>query len=326
MKTIVYDRYGSPDVLRLEELAKPNPTEDRILVKVVAAATNAADWHYMRGSPAFARLAFGLTKPKTPRLGLDFAGVVEAIGPDVTAFKPGDAVFGAGVLGAFSEYHLAREKGTVHKPENVSFEDAAAVPTAGLTALQGLRDAANLQAGQRVLINGASGGVGTFAVQIAKCLGAEVTGVCSSSKVELTRKLGADHVFDYTKEDFTRSGQQYDLIFDGAANYRMADYARVLKGAGQYVAFGFSTVGHMVGQMVVAAGLRSATSSQQFGMMPTTSVNQDDLRTLGEMLEKGQIKPLIDRRYPLEETAAAIRYLEEGHARGKVMINVAGAD
>lgn len=322
MKAITYTQYGSPDVLQLQEVEKPTPKANQVLVKIHAAATNAADWHIMRGSPFFARFSFGLLKPKHPRLGLDFAGTVEAVGSDVTEFQPGDAVFGTGPQGTFAEYVCAPAEVVVHKPDNISFEAAASVGVAGLTALQGLRDAGQLQAGQQVLINGASGGVGTFAVQVAKALGAEVTGVCSTGKVEQTRSIGADHVIDYKREDFTRSGQQYDIIYDVGANRTMADYARALKPGGRYVMAGFSTMGHMLFQVVIIGSLRSRFGDKHLGMMGTAQPNKADLLTLKDMLASGQINPVVERAYPLSETADAIRYLEDGHAYGKIVVNV----
>jgi NADPH:quinone reductase-like Zn-dependent oxidoreductase len=234
VKAIVYEKYGSPDVLQLKEVEKPTPADNEVLVKIHAAAANAADWHLVRGTPVVMRLSMGFPTPKDTRLGLDFAGEVEAVGSQVTQFQPGDAVFGEAGAGAFAEYVCVSPDRIVHKPDNISMEAAAAVPVSALTALQGLRDTGQIQAGQQVLINGASGGVGTFAVQIAKAYGAEVTGVCSTGKIDQTRAIGADHVIDYTQEDFTRSGQQYDLIYDVAANHSMAAYARVLKPQGRY--------------------------------------------------------------------------------------------
>lgn len=326
MKAVVFTRYGSPDVLRLTEIEKPVPNDNEVLIRMQAASANAADWHLMRGAPFLARLEFGLTRPKHTILGADIAGVVEAVGRGVTQFKPGDEVFGdlsAREFGAYAEYVAAPESAVAPKPANLSFEEAAAVPLAAVTALQGLRDKGQIQAGQKVLINGASGGVGTFAVQIARAFGAEVTGVCSTAKLDTTRAIGADHVIDYTQQDFTRSGQQYDLIFDVAASHSASAYRRALRPGGRCVVAGFSTLGHMLGQIVFLGGLMSLAGSRKIGSMGTARPNQQDLFVLKDLLESGQIAPVIDRRYPLSETADAIRYLEEGHARGKIVIVVA---
>ncbi|MBV9791044.1 MAG: NAD(P)-dependent alcohol dehydrogenase [Chloroflexi bacterium] len=324
MQAIIYETYGSPDVLELKHIAKPTPKRDEVLVRVHAASANPLDWHFMRGEPFLARFANGLRKPKTTRLGADIAGLVEAVGAEVTQFRPGDAVFGenfAGGLGGFAEYVAVPERTLVLKPAKLSFEAAAAVPVAALTALQGLRNKGKLQPGQKVLVNGASGGVGTFAVQIAKALGAEVTGVCSTRNVELVREIGADAVIDYTQADFTRNGQQYDLIFDAVGNRSVADLERALKPRGICAVAGFTTLSRMF-QLMVLGAWKSRTGSRQIGMMGTVRASQADLLFLKDLLEAGSIVPVIDRCYPLSETAAAIRYLETGRARGKVIITV----
>jgi NADPH:quinone reductase-like Zn-dependent oxidoreductase len=320
MKAILFNEYGSPDVLKLEEVAKPSPKDNQVLVKVMAAAANPLDWHRMRADPFLVRLGDGLLRPKNPRLGADFAGRVEVVGKDVTEFQPGDEVFGEGV-GAFAEYICVAESTPVHKPANLSFEEAAAVPVVGFTALQGLRHAGEIQPGQTVLVNGASGGVGTFAVQIAKSFGAEVTGVCSTRNLELVRSIGADHVSDYTKEDFTRNGQQYDVIYDAIGNRSVADYRRALKPQGSCIIAGFTTIPRMLGHMILGAWV-SRTGSQKIGMMGIAQPNKKDLLFIKELLEAGKVVPVIDRRYPLRDTAAAIRYLETARARGKVIITV----
>ncbi len=319
MKAILFREYGSPDVLKLEEVEKPSPKENQVLVKVMAAAANPLDWHRMRADPFLVRLGDGLLKPKDPRLGADVAGQVEAVGSNVTQFQPGDEVFGE-VVGGFAEYVCAAESNLVHKPANLSFEEAAAVPVVGFTALQGLRHAGQIQPGQKVLVNGASGGVGTFAVQIAKSFGAEVTAVCSTRNLELVRSIGADHVVDYTKEDFTRNGQQYDVIYDAIGNRSVSDYKRALKPQGSCVIAGFTTMPRMFEHMIL--GPLQSRGDKQIGMMGVAQSNKEDLLFISELLEAGKVVPVIDRRYPLRETAAAIRYLETGRARGKVIITV----
>ncbi len=323
MRAIAYRCYGSPEVLRLETLAKPTPADDELLVRVHAASVNPLDWHYMRGKPYLVRFDSGFGRPNNPRLGVDFAGTVEAVGRNVTRFKPGDEVFG-GKMGAFGEYVAVREARAVAlKPANMSFEQAAAVPIAALTALQALRDKGHLQAGQKVLINGASGGVGTFAVQIAKAFGAEVTGVCSTHNVELVRSIGADHVIDYTHEDFTRDTQHYDLIVDTVGSHALLDYRRVLTPHGVLVIVGGPSNGNWIGPMtgIIAASVLSPFISQSLKPI-LAELNKDDLALLAQLMQNGKLTPVIDRRYPLAETAAALRYLEAGHARGKVIINV----
>ncbi len=320
MKAILFYQYGSPDVLKLEEVEKPTPKDNQVLVKVVAAAVNPLDWHRMRADPFLVRLGDGLLKPKDPRLGADFAGRVVAVGKDVTEFKPGDEVFGEGT-GAFAEYVCAAERLLVRKPANVSFEDAAAVPVVGLTALQGLRHAGQIEAGQKVLVNGASGGVGTFAVQLAKAYGAEVTGVCSTRNLEMVRSIGADHVIDYTREDFTKTGQQYDVIYDAIGNRSVSAYRRALKPEGRCVVAGFTTMPRLFEHILVGAVV-SRTGNKKIGLMGVAQPNKKDLAYIAELLEAGKVVPVIDRRYPLSETAAAVRYLETMRARGKVIITV----
>ena len=321
MKAILFPQYGSPDVLQLAEVEKPTPNENQVLVKVVAASVNPLDWHRMRGEPFLARMGEGLRKPKDTRLGADIAGRVEAVGKNVTEFKPGDEVFGAIGAGSFAEYACTREKNLVLKPSNVSFEAAAAAPVVGLTAVQGLRDYGNIQAGQKVLINGAAGGIGTFAVQFAKSYGTEVTGVCSTRNLDMVRSIGADHVVDYTREDFTRNGKQYDLIYDAIGNRSVSDYRRALKPQGRCVIAGFTSMPRLFEHMILGR-LMSKKDGKQVGMMGTSNANKEDLLCIKELLETGKVIPVIDRCYPLRETAKAIRYLETLHARGKVIINV----
>ncbi len=323
MKGIVYRCYGSPDVLRHEDLAKPTAADDEVLVKVHAAAVNPLDWHYLEGTPYMVRIDAGFGKPQNPRLGVDFAGTVEAVGKSVRRFKPGDEVFG-GKFGAFAEYVAIHEDRAIGlKPDNLTFEQAAAVPIAAVTALQALRDKGQIRASQRVLINGASGGVGTFAVQIAKSFGAEVTGVCSTRNVELVRSIGADHVVDYTKEDFTKGQQHYDLIVDIVGTHSVLDYKRVLNPKGTLVMVGSTTPGYWFGWLKdpIQALVLSPFMSQKFSMI-LTDLNKEDLATLGTLMQSGKVTPVIDRRYKLSETPAALRYLEAGHARGKVVLTV----
>jgi NADPH:quinone reductase-like Zn-dependent oxidoreductase len=314
MKAIVYERYGSPDVLELRDIEKPAVTDDGVLVRIRAASTNPYDWHFMRGKPLFTRLMFGLLKPKVHSLGADLAGEVEAVGKDVTRFGPGDAVFGEGA-GSFAEYTCAPEGTLARKPANLTFEQAAAVPMAGVTALQGPRDSGKIQARQKVLILGASGGVGTFAVQIAKAFGTEVTGVCSTRNVEMVRSIGADHVVDYTREDFTRGTTRYDLMLDTIGNRSLRECCRVLSPKAAYV--------HVGGRMarVLVLPIFSPFVSQNLVQL-IAKRNKDDLEILSGLIEAGKITPVIDRTYPLSEVPAAIRYLEEGHARGKIVITV----
>lgn len=325
MQAIVCTRYGSPDVLQLKELETPTPKDDEVLIKVQAASVNAADWHLLRADPFLIRLGSGLLKPKHTILGADIAGRVEAVGKSVTQFQPGDEVFGdisACGWGGFAEYVCAREAALVLKPANLSFEQAAAVPMAAVTALQGLRDKGQIRSGQKVLINGASGGVGTFAVQIAKSFGAEVTAVCSTRKVDMVRSIGADHVIDYTQVDFARNGQHYDLILAANGNRSISDYQRALTPKGTYVMTGGATA-QMFQAMLLGPWL-SRNSNQTMGNV-LAKPNQQDLAFLKGLLEAGKVVPVIDRRYPLHEVPAALRYLEAGHAQGKVAITVASA-
>jgi NADPH:quinone reductase-like Zn-dependent oxidoreductase len=325
MKAIVYCDYGLAN-LKLEDVEKPVPNDDQILVKVRAASVNPYDWHFVEGTPKIMRMmGVGLRKPKDTRLGVDFAGTVEAVGKNVTQFKPGDDVFG-GKGGAFAEYVCRRAEGAVAlKPANITFEQAASVNIAGITALQGLRDKGKVQPGQKVLINGASGGVGTFAVQIAKSFGADVTGVCSTKNVDLVRSLGADRVIDYTKEDFTKSDQRYDVILDNVANHSLSECRRVLNPNGKYVMVGGGGANEQGFIGVLARPLKAMVMSpfisQQMGMM-MADPSQKDLTVLGDLMQSGKMKAVIDRTYKLSEVPAAIAYLEEGHARGKVVITV----
>ena len=321
MKTILFTQYGSPDVLQLTEVEKPTPNENQVLIKVVAAAANPLDWHGMRGEPFLARMGNGLRKPKDQMLGADIAGRVEAVGKNVTEFKPGDEVFGAVGAGGFAEYVCTREKNLALKPANISFEAAAAAPVVGFTAIQGFRHAGGIRAGQKVLVNGAAGGIGTFAVQFAKSCGAEVTGVCSTRNLDLVRSIGADHVVDYTREDFTRNGKQYDLIYCAIGNRSTLDYRRALKPQGVCVIAGFTSMPRLIGNMVMGP-LVSRNSDRKVDGMGMSNANKEDLLMIKELLETGTVVPVIDRRYPLRETAEAIRYLETGHARGKVVILV----
>jgi NADPH:quinone reductase-like Zn-dependent oxidoreductase len=323
MKAAVYRCYGSPDVVKVEEIAKPTPNDNQVLIKVHAASVNPLDWHTMTGKPYIMRMDEGVGAPKNPQLGVDFAGTVEAVGSHVTRFHPGDEVLG-GRNGAFAEYIVMREKGpVVLKPASVSFEQAAAVPIAALTALQALRNEGNIQAGQKVLINGASGGVGTFAVQIAKSFGADVTGVCSTRNVDMVRALGADHVVDYTKEDFTQGTQRYDLIFDTVGNHSMSDYRRVMNPKAVFVIVGAPSDDPWLAPLttMLKAPMIELFVSQKFGMM-MADLNQKDLTTITELMQAGKVTSVIDRRYPLTQVPEAIRYLEAGHARGKVVIDV----
>ncbi len=322
MKAIVYTQYGPPDVLQFKEVEKPTPKDDEVLIAVQAASANAADWHLLRGDPFLVRLMAGPLKPKNTILGADIAGRVEAVGKNVKQFQPGDEVFGdiseCG-WGGFAEYVCASENALVLKPASMTFEEAAAVPLAALTALQGLRDKGQIQPGQKVLINGASGGVGTFAVQIAKSFGAEVTGVCSTRNLDMVRSIGADHVIDYTQEDFTQNGQRYDLIMATNGYHSISDYARALSPKGIYVMTGGS--GAQMFQAMLLGPWISMTGNKKMGNL-LMKPNNKDLVFLKELLEAGKVVPVIDRRYPLSEVAEAIRYLEEGHARGKVVITV----
>jgi NADPH:quinone reductase-like Zn-dependent oxidoreductase len=317
MKVVVYRKYGSPDVLQLEETDRPAESDDGLLVRVRAASINALDWYFLTGTPYLMRLMAGLRKPQRPVLGSDFAGTVEAVGGRVQHFRPGDEVFG-GLRGTLAEYICVPEDRAAPKPANLTFEQAAAVPVAGLTALQGLRDQARVQPGQQVLINGASGGVGTFAVQIAKVLGAEVTAVCSTRSVEVARSIGADRVIDYTKEDFTRSQQRYDLIFDIAGSRRWSECRRVLHPEAKLVLAGGPRTNPWIGPLGHLLGVRLAAGGRATQFL--ARVNRQDLVALGALLEAGKVTPVIDRRYELTEVRAAFRHLGEGHARGKIVI------
>lgn len=323
MKAIVYTKYGPPDVLELKEVEKPTPKDNEVLVKVHAASVNAADWRLMRADPFLARLHAGLLKPTKFRiLGADIAGRVEAIGRNVNRFQPGDEVFGAVFArGGFAEYKSARENELVLKPANISFEEAAAVPLAALTALQGLRDAGQIKAGQKVLINGASGGVGTFAVQIAKYFGAEVTAVCSTRNLDMVRSIGADQVIDYTQEDFTKNGQRYDLILAANGYHPILNYRRALSPKGIYVMSGGS-MAQMFQALLLGPWISMIGSKKLGALTMKRKQKQKDLVFMKELIEAGKVVPVIDRRYPLSEVPEAIRYLEEEHARGKVVITL----
>lgn len=322
MKAIVYHDYGSPDVLQCEEIEKPAPADKEVLIKVRAASVNPLDSGLLR-HPFMRRVLSALSKSKINRPGRDVAGQVEAVGSNVTQFKPGDAVLGT-CGGAFAEYACASESKLVAKPDNASFEQAASVPIAALTALQGLRDKGKIQPGQKVLINGAAGGVGTFAVQIAKSFGAEVTGVCSTRNVEMVRSIGADRVIDYTREDFTKSGQHYDLIFDLVANHSFSARRRVLNPKGIYIGAGIVGLGgSMIGLLahLITELVLSRFVSQKFVTF-MAKLSKEDLTIMRELMAAGKVTPVIDRCYTLSEVPEAIRYLEEGHARGKVVITL----
>ena len=324
MKAIVYTKYGPPDVLNLEEVREPTPRDDEVLIKVHAASANARDWRLLRADPFLVRLNLGLLKPKHNTLGSDIAGRVEAVGGNVKQFQPGDEVFGdlsGGGFGGggFAEYVCASEDALALKPASLTFEEAAAAPMAAVTALQGLRDKGRIQPGQKVLINGASGGVGTLAVQIAKSFGAEVTGVCSTRKSDMVRSIGADHVIDYTQEDFTRNGQRYDLILAVNGYRPISDYKRALNAKGIYVMVGGSTA--QIFQALLLGPWMSMTGSKKMGAL-SAKPDQEDLVFVKELVEASKVMPVIDRRYPLSEVGEALRYLEEGHAGGKVVITL----
>jgi len=324
MKAMVYTQYGSPaEVLRLKEVEKPTPTDNEVLIKVYASSVNSAQLHLINADPFLVRLGTGLLKPRKTIPGGDVAGRVEAVGKDVTQFKVGDEVFGdlSGIgWGAFAEYVCANENVLLLKPANMSFEQIAALPVAGVTALQGLRDKGQIKSGQKVLINGASGGVGMYAVQIAKALGAEVTGVCATKKMEMVRSLGADHVIDYTQEDVTQSGQQYDLILDAAAFRPFYYYKRILSTGGIYVFAGGSMSGLM--QTMIMGPLMSKSNGQTFVSL-MAQPNLTDLDFMTDLLVSGKVIPVIDRCYPLHEAVTALQYVEERHVQGKVVITVA---
>ena len=323
MKAIVYEEYGPPEVLQLREVEKPIPEDNEVLVKVHAAAVNYGDWAILRGKPFVVRLmSGGLLKPKHTILGADVAGRVEAVGGNVKQFQPGDEVFGdisACGFGGFAEYVSVPENALALKPANISFEEAAAVPMAGVVALQGLRDQGEIQAGQKVLIVGASGGNGTFAVQIAKSFGAKVTGVCSTRNLDLVRSIGADHVIDYTREDFTQSGQRYDLILAAGGYRSIFDYRRALSPKGTYVMVG-GAMAQVYEAMILGPFISMAGSKKMVNLAAMPS--QEDLVFVKELLEAGKVVPVIDRRYPLSEVAKALRYYGEGHSQGKVVVTV----
>lgn len=320
MKAVVFKSYGPPEVLTIEDVEKPTPKDDEVLVRVYASSVNPAEWYGMTGL-FLARIGNGLFKPKDIRLGADFAGVVEAVGANVTRFKPGDEVFG-GRSGAFAEYVCVRENLAL-KPANITFEEAGGVAIAGLTALQGLRDHGKLRTGQKVLINGASGGVGTFAVQIARALGAEVTAVCSTGNVKLIRSLGADHVIDYTKEDFTRNGKEYDLLLDVAGSRRWREYKRVLKPNSTVVIVGGPKSNRIIGPLTHIIKMRVASwRASQKVIFFVANFNHNDLVALKDMMETGQVKPVVERTYPLEKICDAMRHLGTGHAKGKLVVTM----
>jgi NADPH:quinone reductase and related Zn-dependent oxidoreductases len=322
MKAIVYQKYGSPDVLELQEVDKPVIADDQLLVRVYASSLNMGEWHAMTGLYV-ARPSTGWRKPKDPWLGVDFAGVVEAVGSSVTQFKPGDEVFG-GRNGAFAEYVAIREqRAVVLKSPKLTFEQAASIPVAALTALQGLRDKGQIQPGQKVLINGASGGVGTFAMQLAKVFGAEVTAVCSTKKVDLMRSLGADHVVDYTREDFTRNGQRYDLILDIAGSRSWSEYKRVLKPNATFVLIGSSKTNRVLGPLnhILKVKLASLRATQKV-IFFIANLNKADLSFIQELIETGKVNPVIERTYPLRNLPEAMRYLGTGHVQGKLIVTM----
>ncbi len=322
MKAVVYTQYGPPEVLQVKEIEKPVPKDDEVLVKIIAAGVNPVDWHMIRGEPKFARLIFGLTKPKNPIPGMDIAGRIEAVGKNVKEFQTGDEVFGdCGWGGGFAEYICVSEKRLEIKPANISFEEAGTISVAGITALQSLRDKGKIQSGQKVLIVGASGGVGIFAVQIAKYFGAEVTGVCSTKNLEFVRSIGADKVIDYTKEDFANSNSKYDLIIDNVSNRSVSELKRALSPNGICVVVGFTTVGLMF-QHLILGSIISLVGNKKILLLGNAKPNKKDHALLKEFLEKNIIKPVIERRYKLGEASEAIRYVEMGHTRGKVVINI----
>jgi NADPH:quinone reductase-like Zn-dependent oxidoreductase len=323
MNALVYDRFGPPDVVDLREIEKPAPADDEVRVRVHAISVNPVDWHMMTGLPVIARIQTGFRKPKTGRLGGDFAGTVDAVGENVTEFQAGDEVFGVR-HGAIAGYVcVGEDRAVAAKPPRLTFEEAAAVPVAAFTALQGLRDKGKIEPGQRVLINGASGGVGTFAVQIAKAFGGEVTGVCSPRNVELVRSIGADHVIDYTKEDFTEGSRRYDLLLDVAGNHVWSEYKRILEPNGTHVRVGGPKTNRVIGPLGQVLRLQlSAVPSSQKTTFFIANPNKADLLVLSELIESGKVTPVIDRRYELAEVADALEYLGAGHARGKVVVTV----
>lgn len=323
MKAIVYEKYGPPEVLQFKEVEKPTPNVDEVLVKVQAASVNPGDWHALRGTPFLQRLETRLLKPRNKILGADVAGTIEDVGKNVVDFQPGDEIYGdlywCG-FGAFAEFVTIPENSVSLKPKNLSLDEAASVPQAAFTALHALRDEGLIEAKQTVLINGASGGVGTFAVQIAKAYGAEVTGVCSTRNLDLVRSIGANQVIDYTQEEFTQNGQQYDLIVDMVANYPLSVLKQSLKPNGICVVVGFSTLLHMI-KVNIQGPRISKNGNQKLGML-NPNEDETDLNVMKELMESGKVVPVIDRKYKLSEVPEAIKYLEEGHARGKVVITV----
>ena len=323
MQAITLPQYGSPDVLKFEDIPQPTAADNQVLIKVHAAAVNPLDWHIMRADPFLVRLTMGFFKPNDHRMGADFAGVIEAVGRNVTNVKVGDRVFGE-TMGAFAEYMTARADNVVKIPDNISFIEAAAIPVVGFTALQGLRDTGKIKAGDKVLVNGASGGVGSMAVQIAKAYGAEVTGVCSTRNLELVRSIGADAVIDYTREKITSNGKQYDLIYDAVGNLSVPTLQQALTPTGRAVVAGLTTMAGMI-SLVIRGKFVSKENGQWIGIMGEAKPNQADLTFLANWLEAGKIKAIIDRSYPLKETPEAIRYLETKRARGKVIINIVEA-
>ena len=322
MKAAVYTRYGPPDVVEVKDVEEPVPKDNEVLIKVRVASVNPLDWKTMTGGPYIVRILLGLRKPKIKRTGVDLVGQVEAVGGNVTRFKPGDEVFGT-CRGAFAEYACTSESALVTKPDSVTFEQAASAPIAGLTALQGLRDKGQVQPGQRVLINGAAGGVGTFAVQIAKSFGADVTGVCSTKNVDMVRSIGADRVIDYTQEDFTKSRQTYDLFFDCVGNHSLSACRRVLKPKGIYIMVGAPNNARLIGLLARLIGVLvlSRFVSQKLVTFLARS-NKEDLTIVGELMATRKVTPVIDRRYRLSEVPEALRYMQGGHARGKVVITL----
>lgn len=323
MKAILYDQYGSSDVLQLQDVDRPVVGDLDVLIRIRAAGLNPYDWRFMRGKPYFMRLITGFLKPKDGRLGAELAGEIESVGKNVTQFKPGDTVFGR-VNGSFAEYICIPEtEAVVTKPVNLPFEQAASVPLAALTALQGLRNCGQIQPGQKVLINGASGGIGTFAIQLAKVFGAEVTGVCSTRNMELVRSIGADKVIDYTHEDFTQSGQKYELMLDMVGNHSLRDCTRVLTKAGKYIVVSGPEGSGLLGPLghLLKALFMSPFVSQKVVSLDMKK-NKSDLLFLKELIEAGKITPVIDRSYPLSKVPESIQYLEKGHARGKVVITM----
>ncbi len=322
MKAFRYERYGPPEVLELREVEKPAVADDGVLVRVHASSVNPVDWHTLTGDPYLVRLQAGLLEPKTGALGVDFAGTVESVGRNVRRFRPGDEVFG-GRSGAFADYVCVPEgRGVVPKPANLTFEEAAALPVAAVTALQGLRDKGGIQSGQRVLVNGASGGVGTFAVQVGKALGAEVTGVCSTRNLDLVRSIGADHVVDYTQEDFTLRGERYHLMLDIAGNRSWSDCKRVLEDEAVVVVVGGPKTNRWIGPLGHVAWVRLVTLGGSRSAVPfLATITRDSLGGVAELVEAGKVASVIDRRYDFSELPEALRYLGAGHAQGKVVAN-----